>query len=126
LNHLLVGPGLQEPEVRTHEYLQEVAIELARYTAGLHCFLTLSTFINVVSLNCSYVNIITLVGHCPVAVIVSFWNFCYSHMYYIFSLTTVQMWHHFIALITVALCKFNNFSYYPVVKDNWSWIWAPC
>ena len=29
----LVGPGMKEPEVRTHEYLQEVAIELARYKA---------------------------------------------------------------------------------------------
>jgi len=29
----LVGPGMKEPEVRTHEYLQEVAIDLARYKA---------------------------------------------------------------------------------------------
>jgi len=31
---LLVGPGIKEPEVRTLEHLQEVAIDLARYRAA--------------------------------------------------------------------------------------------
>jgi len=34
LNNVLVGPGIKEPELRTHEYLQEVAIDLARYSAA--------------------------------------------------------------------------------------------
>jgi len=33
LNNAFVGPGIKEPQARTHEYLQEVAMELARYRA---------------------------------------------------------------------------------------------
>jgi len=40
LNTALVGPGIKEPEIRTHEYLQEVAIELARYKAVHNTYLT--------------------------------------------------------------------------------------
>jgi len=35
LYNAFVGPGIKEPEARTHEYLQEVAVELARYSTAV-------------------------------------------------------------------------------------------
>jgi len=52
MHHASVGPGIKEPEVRTHEYLQEIAIELARYKAMQSSFLTCLTFLSMIPFNC--------------------------------------------------------------------------